>query len=233
MNNLRATFPIQIVRGALLRSDGIAVGLVSGGAPAWDLLSLAAQSKAGDDYHRLLLALNAPIDIYVVDQPPDIQWAVATVLARQQHVAHALLAGVLAEMADYLTELGQYSSSRAKQVIWAVTSGTDASTPIGGGVELARLIGHGGRNPAARANVGQAALTQALEQARRLADALTPLGASPPPRLMEAEEIAQLIYRLADPVRSQRYPLAGSLFDRVRRIVTTSTQGKGAAHEVA
>jgi len=38
MNDLRATFPIQIVRGALLRSDGIAVGLVSGGAPAWDLL---------------------------------------------------------------------------------------------------------------------------------------------------------------------------------------------------
>src|SRR6266545_7115687 len=105
MNDLRATFPIQIVRGALLRSDGIAVGLVSGGAPAWDLLSLAAQSKAGDDYHRLLLALDAPIDVYVVDQPPDIAGAVAALLARQQYVEHPLLASVMAEMADYLAEL--------------------------------------------------------------------------------------------------------------------------------
>jgi hypothetical protein len=37
---------------------------------------------------------------------------------------------------------------------------------------------------------------------------------------MEAEEIAHLIYGLADPVRAQRYPLAGTLLDRVRRIVT-------------
>jgi hypothetical protein len=37
---------------------------------------------------------------------------------------------------------------------------------------------------------------------------------------MEAEEIAQLLYQLADPVRAQRYPLAGTLLDRVRRVVT-------------
>ena len=64
------------------------------------------------------------------------------------------------------------------------------------------------------------ALTQATQQARRLADMLASLGATPAPRLMEAEEIAQLLYRLADPVRSQRYPLAGVLLDRVRRVVT-------------
>jgi hypothetical protein len=227
MNDLRAAFPLQIVRGALLRPEGIAVGLVSGGAPAWDLLSLAARSQAGDDYHRLPLALDAPIDVYLVDQPPDIAGAVATLLARQQYVEHPLLAGVLTEMADYLAELGQYSSSRAKQVIWAVTSNADASTRAVGGLDLLRLIGHGDRKSAGRATAGRSSLAQALDQARRLADALTPLGAAPTPRLMEAEEIAQLVYRLADPVRGQRYPLAGILLDRVRRVVTIGTENHG------
>jgi len=227
MNDLQAAFPLQIVRGALLRPDGIAVGLVSGGAPAWDLLSLAARSQAGDDYHRLLLALEAPIDVYLVDQPPDIAGAVATLFARQQYVEHPLLVGVLAEMADYLTELGQYSSRRAKQVIWAVTSDAGANTRAVGGLDLARLIRHGDRKSAGRETVGRSALAQALDQACRLADALTTLGAAPTPRLMEAEEIAQLIYHLADPVRSQRYPLAGMLLDRVRRVVTTGTENHG------
>jgi hypothetical protein len=227
MNDLRVTFPIQIVRGALLRPDGIAVGLVSGGAPAWDLLSLAARAQAGDDYHRLLLALDAPIDVYLVDQPPDIAGAVATLLARQQYVEHPLLAGVLGEMADYLAELGQYSSSRAKQVIWAVTSNADVSTRAVGGLDLVRLIGRTDRKSAGRATAGHSALAQAMDQARRLADALTPLGAAPVPRLMEAEEIAQLIYRLTDPVRGQRYPLAGMLLDRVRRVMTTGSQSQG------
>jgi hypothetical protein len=230
MTDLRSTFPIQIMRGALLHADGVAVGLVSGGAPAWDLLSLAARSQAGDDYHRLLLALDAPIDIYVVDQPPDIQWALAPLLARQQHVDPGLVADVLADMADYLTELGQYSSSRAKQVIWAVTSAANASARVGGGMELAQLIRRGDRSSSDRATARRSALVQAVEQARRLADTLTTLGASPPPRLMEAEEIAQLIYRLADPIRSQRYPLAGVLLDRVRRVLSRS---KGATDETA
>jgi hypothetical protein len=227
MNNIRQVFPTQIVRGALLRPDGIAVGLVSGGAPAWDLLSLAARSQAGDDYHRLLLALDAPIDVYLVDQPPDIASAVAALLARQQYVEHPMLAGVLAEMADYLVELGQYSGSRAKQVIWAVTSNADMSMRAAGGLDLVRLIGRSDQKSAGRANAGRSALAQAVAQARRLADALTPLGAAPAPRLMEAEEIAQLIYRLAEPVRAQRYPLAGMLLDRVRRIVTTGTESEG------
>ena len=42
-------------------------------------------------------------------------------------------------------------------------------------------------------------------------------GGVPP---LEAEEIARLIYGLADPVRAQRYPLTGTLLDRVRRVVT-------------
>ena len=44
--DLRSTLPSHIVRGALLRPDGAAVGLVSGGAPSWDLLSHAARAQA-------------------------------------------------------------------------------------------------------------------------------------------------------------------------------------------
>jgi hypothetical protein len=56
--------------------------------------------------------------------------------------------------------------------------------------------------------------------ARRLADSLSQLGGTPPPRLLEAEEIARLVYGLSDPVRAQRYSLAGPLLDRVRRVLT-------------
>src|SRR5262245_45568764 len=135
MSDLRAIFPTQIVRGALLRPDGIAVGLVSGGAPSWDLLSLAARSQAGDDYHRLLLALDAPLDVYVVDQPPDVAGEIGLLLERQDAADHPLLAAVLSEMTDYLTELSGQSGSRAKQVIWAVTAGGDTSTRGVGGLD--------------------------------------------------------------------------------------------------
>lgn len=86
MNDLCALFPTQIMRGALLRPDGVAVSLISGGAPSWDLLAPAARGQAGSDYHRLLLALDAPLDIYLVDQPPDVASAVSTLLERQEQV---------------------------------------------------------------------------------------------------------------------------------------------------
>src|SRR5262249_54406422 len=127
MNDLRTVFPTQIVRGALLRPDGIAVGLVGGGAPSWDLLSLAARGQAGSDYHRLLLALDAPLDVYLVDQPPDVAAAIGILLDRQERADHSLLAEVLSEMADYLTQLAAQSGSRAKQVIFAVTAGGDVT----------------------------------------------------------------------------------------------------------
>ena len=225
MNDFRAVFPTQIVRGAVLRPDGIAVGLVSGGAPSWDLLSQAARGQAGEDYHRLLLALDLPIDIYLIDQPPDVAGAIGGLLQRQGHAQHPLLAAVLSEMADYLAELAQQSSSRAKQVIWAVTAGGEAVGRGMGGLDLSTLIGRGviGK-PNGRGRSGSrtapTALSQAIEKARRLSDALSQLAGTPAPRLMEAEEIARLIYGLADPVRAQRYPLAGTLLDRVRRIVT-------------
>jgi len=223
MHDLRATFPTQIVRGALLRPDGIAVGLVSGGAPSWELLSQAMRSQAGDDYHRLLLALDAPLDVYLIDQPPDLAGAIAFLLECQEQVnqypnSSPLLAAVLNEIVDYLTDLGQQSGSRAKQVIWAVTAGGDLSVRGVGGLDLGSLLrprasGQG------QVGIASAALTQAVERARRLADALNQLGGIPAPRLLEAEEIARLVYGLADPVRAQRYPLAGTLLDRVRRLV--------------
>src|SRR5262245_52478316 len=140
MSDLRSIFPTRIVRGALLRPDGCAVGLVVGGAPSWDLLSLAARAQASSDYHRVLLALDAPIDVYLVDQPPDAAGEITTLIERQARADHPQLAGVLSEMADYLAELGLQSGSRAKQVIWAVTAGHDTSVSASG-LELMSLIG--------------------------------------------------------------------------------------------
>ena len=225
MHELRTLFPTQIVRGALLRPDGVAVGLCSGGAPSWDLLSQTARDQAGTDYHRLLLACDAPLDVYVIDQPPDVAGVIGALLDQQAHVNHPLLATVLSEMADYLTELAGQSGSRAKQVIWAVTAGGDASGRGMGGLDLGSLIGRSASNNVAGHRIGNSraiptALAQAVEKARRLVDALGQLGGTPVPRLMEAEEIARLVYQLADPVRAQRYPLAGTLLDRVRRVIT-------------
>jgi hypothetical protein len=237
MYELRTIFPTQVVRGALLRPDGIAVGLVSGGAPSWELLSQAMRGQAGDDYHRLLLALDAPLDVYLVDQPPDVAGAITLLLERQQQASQRpdsspLLAAVLNEIADYLTDLGQQSGSRAKQIIWAVTGGGNTSARGVGGLDLRNLIRRRANSRAGSSGQGQiriapAALTQAVEQARRLADALGMLGGTPAPRLLEAEEIARLVYGLADPVRAQRYPLAGTLLDRVRRVAAQMTHVSG------
>ncbi len=217
MNELQTIFPTQIIRGALLRPDGVAVGLVMGGAPAWDLRSLTARGEAGADYHRLLLALDAPIDVYVVDQPPDLAGEIAALHERQLRSDHPLLADVLSEIADYLTELGHLSGSRAKQVVWAVAVAPGESARGVGGLDIGSLLRRDRQvMPARRA----ATLTQAVDRARRLANGLDQLGGTPAPRLLEAEEIAQLLYGLADPMRAQRYPLAGPLLHRLRRVVT-------------
>jgi hypothetical protein len=36
---------------------------------------------------------------------------------------------------------------------------------------------------------------------------------------MEAEEIARVIYEIADPIRAHRYPLNGTLLSRVQRVI--------------
>ena len=220
MNELRQIFPTRIVRGAVLRADGVAVGLVGGGSPSWDLLSLEARAQSGANYHRLLLALDTPIDVYVVDQPPEVAGELATLLDRQTRTSHPLLGAVLSEIADYVTELAQQNSSRAKQVIWAISANSGTHARGMGGLDLIHLIKRGSGNAAVPAQADLAALSQAVEKARRLCEALSHLGGTPPPRLLEAEEIARLLYGLADPVRAQRYPLAGALLDRMRRIVT-------------
>lgn len=222
MNDLRSVFPTRIVRGALLRPDGVAVGLVGGGAPSWALRSLAGRAQAGSDYHRLLLALDGPIDVYLVDQPPDVAGAIARLTECQDHGASPILAEVLCDLADYLAELSQQSGSRAKQVVWAVTAGASAGVPVTRRMDLGVLLPSARRGrPGQPATAGAAALGQAVAAARRLVDALAQLGGVPPARLLEAEEIARLIYGLADLVRAQRYPLDSMLLDRVRQVMTT------------
>src|SRR5690349_17157111 len=142
MDELRKMFPIQIVRGALLRPDGVAVGLVSGGAPAWDLLSRAARGQAGDEYHRLLLSFDAPIDLYVVDQPPDLAGEVATLLSRRDGSDTPILTAVRGAIADYLTELASQGGSRAKQAIWAVTAMSGVGARGVSRLNIPSLIGH-------------------------------------------------------------------------------------------
>lgn len=220
MDDLRTILPNQVTRGALLRPDGVAVGLVIGGAPAWDLLSLDGRAQTASDYHHLLLTIAAPLDIYVVDQVPALADDMTTLLERQAEADHPLLAQVLGELAEYLDDLSHQGSSRAKQVIWAVTSSSDAAARAAVSLDLAQFMGRRTKKASGPSRAEASALAQAVEKARRLADGLHQLGGAPPPRLMEAEEIAALVYQLVDPVRSQRYPLAGTLLDRVRRVMT-------------
>lgn len=218
MSELRTLFSVQIVRGGLLRADGVGVGLVGGGAPPWELMSREARAQVGADYHRLLLALDAPLDVYLVDYPHDVSAELAQLAARRDRAADegcALQAAVLGEIRGYLADLARHSDSRAKQVVWAVTSGPAPMRAAGG---LAGLL-RGEARPANAAPAGHAALRQAVERARRMADALAGLGGVPQPRLLEPEEIAGILYRQADPLRAQRYPLAGPLLERVARVV--------------
>lgn len=224
MNELRTLFPSQIIRGALVRTDGVAVGMVVGGAPPWDLLDFDARAQRGGDFHRLLLAQHAPIDIYLIDHAPDLSGAIGTLLDRRNTADNEAQVAVLEEIAERLAELAQQGGSRAKQVIWSVCAAPTAAAARDGPRAIMTLLRRvPNANQSARATPGRAALAQAVEQARRLAEALTALGGTPPPRLMEAEEIARVIYELADPIRAQRYPLSGTLLNRVQRMIAPLT----------
>jgi hypothetical protein len=214
---LRALFPTHLTRGGLLCAGGVAVGLVNGGSPAWELLPPAARVQTGRDYHRVLLALEYPIDVFVVDQAPDFTAELRDLAARRDLASHPLLADMIDEIGEYVHALGHSSVSRTKQVIWAVS--VSANTPGGTGTSgLARVLRMPRKRQATVSTAEQTVLVQAVERARRLAEALQTLGGTPAPRLLEAEEIARLLYQLADPVRARRYPLAGTLLDRVRRV---------------
>jgi hypothetical protein len=218
MNELRRLYSITIVRGGLLRADGVGVGLVGGGAPPWELMSRGARALAGEGYHRLLLALDAALDVYLVDAPHDVATELGQLTERYERAldeGRQTQAAVLNEIRGYVTDLARHSESRAKQVVWAV-----AATPgiAAGSRSLARLVPSTSTSASGAQSTGSATVRQAVERARRLADALREIGGTPPARLLEPEEIAALLYRQADPVRAQRYPVTGSLLERVTRV---------------
>jgi hypothetical protein len=222
-NELRAAIPQRIVRGAILRSDGRAVGLVGGGAPAWDLRSRESRVRLAETYHRILLAQEAPVDVYIVDGPPDLDHEMIELYRRSSQSDHPTLTAVLDEIAEYLEECASATVSRHRQIIWSVAGREPSALPVGARHWLSgSLRGASGVGPMAR---NAPLLTEAVERARRLADALAALGGTPPPRLLEIEEIARLWFRLIDPVRASRYPLRGGLLERIRMVVSVN-QGK-------
>ncbi len=233
MQELRELFSCTIhpQGGALLRHDGVAVGLVGGGAPPWDLLATADQAAVGAAYHRLLLALDAPLDIYLVDQPAELHAELEVIGERQARNANGVQAAMLGEMAEFLAELGQSSRSRSKQVIWTITGASSGSGRVSG-LDLRSLLRRPSKGTPARhsaangqTEAARVALARAQEQARYLASALSTLGGTPPPRLLTAEEIACVLYQVADQVRAVRYPWTGSLLGRVARVVYAERGG--------
>lgn len=219
-NELLAAIPQRIVRGAILRSDGRAVGLVGGGAPAWDLRSHESRARLAEMYHRILLAQEAPVDVYIVDGPPDLERELTELYRRSSQTSHPTLTAVLDEIAEYLEECASATVNRHRQTIWAIAGREPPALPVNARPWLSGpLRGANGALPPSR---DAALLAEAVERARRLADALAALGGTPPPRLLEAEEIAQVWFRLIDPVRASRYPLRGALLERIRLIVSAS-----------
>lgn len=185
MKDLRALFGCTIHPhgGALLRSDGVAVGLVGGGAPNWDLLSVAEQAAVGDAYHRLLLALDAPLDVYQIDQPPALAGELRTMRERQSANRNDAQSSILHEMAEYLADVADGSWSRAKQVVWAITVAPLGARSVSG-INLVSVL----RRPTTRRVVSVArehrpeaegrALMLAQDKARQLASALGALGSA-------------------------------------------------------
>lgn len=219
-NELCVAIPQRIVRGAILRSDGRAVGLVGGGAPAWDLRSYESRARLAETYHRILLAQEAPVDVYVVDGPPDLERELTELRCRSDQADHPTLAAILDETAEYLEACSGASVNRSRQTIWAVAGGEPSALPVSARNWLAGSLRiSNGAVPTPR---DTSLIAEAVARARRLAEALASLGGSPPPRLLEAEEIARFWFRLIDPVRASHYPLQGALLERIRLVVHTS-----------
>lgn len=219
-DELRHLFAVRLARGALLSGDGTGVALVIGGAPSSELLAAADRARAAEDYHRLLLTLVAPLHIYHVDARPDHEAELTALDLRQRQAlddGRELHAAVIHEMATYVRRAGSASSGRGREVIWASAVTPAVSVETGDLFNQLRAVF---RQPAPVETPRQRAqLDTASEYARRLAEALAVLDGSPPPRPMEAEEIAALLYRLADPQRAQHFALPGPLLARVRRVV--------------
>jgi len=200
MSDLIRLLPTQIVDGALRRGDGVAVGLVLGGAPSWELTDAATQAGLGATYRQILHALQHPISVYLVDAPIDYRAALARIDVQRQQAAPPMLAAVLQECSARISAEVPHLT-HARQVLWAVPGAPAAHV-------------RRGRAPGA----AQADLTQAQAQARALLTALSSLGAALPPQLPSAETIARVLYAQLDPIRAIRYPLHGPLLPRVQSL---------------
>ncbi|MBU6332815.1 MAG: hypothetical protein KGS47_00310 [Chloroflexi bacterium] len=197
MHELRSMLHLAVGHGAIVRADGVAVALVAGGAPAWELLAPQDRARIGAAYHRLVCALDAPLDIYTFDEPPDTSAQAGQLRQRQvgaidrdapQHAA------ILGEMAGYLDDLGSITTTRGRHVIWAM-----ALAP-----ERHRRIGWPWQRTAGAPPVNvDAGLRAAGTAARRLADDLAMLEGVPAPQPLSMRAAARVLYRLADPVRAR------------------------------
>lgn len=220
-DRLRPLFPEAITNGAFLLPDGSAGGVVIGGTPFWEMISTHEQAQIASAYHFLLLALEEPLDIYILDRPVDLWSHLDALLLQQPHVmGNALQAELLAEMIGRVNEALQPGATLSKQVVWVirVTKGVTSN------VSFSTRVQRRGSQPTLTAEQSSV-LRQAVSLAQRLASQLQQLQGIPP-HIASAETIAQLWYYLADPIRSQRYPLTGNLLDRVQRVMAT-TQSEG------
>src|SRR3712207_9286934 len=99
-NELRAIFPVRLIRGAMLRADGRAVGVVGGGAPQWELLPRPERAARAAAYHQMLLALDRQLHVYMLDDALNVGTQIEFLLERQERAQSPLHAAVLGEMAD-------------------------------------------------------------------------------------------------------------------------------------
>ena len=209
--------PVQLIDGALLRHDGHAVGLVSGGAPATDLRDDHAVGQLGARYHRILCALDAPLSCYQCDAPPQLADELRQLRDRQARTSDRVLRQILGAVADGL-QTAAHQPAGVKQTIWALTIAPvrpDRRVPT---LSLLRRHAAAGARTD-HSDAAAATLAQAAQAARRFAAQLAALDGTPAPTIMTASTIALLCYQQLDPVRAARYPLTGPLLTQLERVV--------------
>ncbi len=219
MPELTDLFPTQIVEGGAAFASGAAVGIVCGGAPTWDLIDHATQGFLAERYHQLLCALPFAITVQRLDAPLNIADDVRQLIAAQQQSDSVMLQQVCDSMVDYLVWLSSRTEVRPKQVVWTIPVSAPSTAPVG-----RTRRGQRGATPAAggarSTSLALPALRTAVERARMFASNLSTLYGTPQAYLPTPEQIAQLLYQTADPIRAERYPLADALATRVRALLT-------------
>ena len=102
---LAALAPRWIGDGVLVRSDGVAVAVLQGGAAPWGLTAASEQAATAQRYHRLLLGLEGPVVCMQLDAPPTAPALLARLDAQAAQAAHPLHAAILTASADRLDSL--------------------------------------------------------------------------------------------------------------------------------